>query len=182
MMTNLYRCSTAVILLLMIVSVAPAGQALPRQMTIGGHSLVLNGEAVRSKLFGLIELYRIGLYLPSQTSSSSDLRADVPKALRLDALHDTRSDRLPESWRDELTPVLLPAEMQVLRAAYAGLRKGDIVTISYVPNRGSRITIDDVVLLQADGRELMHAFLDQWLGQDPVSDEIKDALLNRPRR
>ena len=174
------HCS-ACAFLVVCVTVAAAAQALPAQLTVRGHSLVLNGEAVRSELFGMIELYRIGLYLPERTSLPERIKSDTPKTLVLHVMHDTRSEYLPEDWRDELRAVLTPNELRKLRSAYAQVRAGDFITISYVPGQGSRLTVNDDVVLESKGREMMYAFLQQWLGQRPVSENIKTALLGGGR-
>ena len=171
------RAWPACALVLVCASVSAAAQALPAQLTVRGQSLVLNGQAVRSELFGMIELYRIGLYLPERTSEAAQIKSDSPKTLLLHVLHDTRSQYLPENWRDELRAVLKPNELRKLRAAYVTAQSGDFITISYVPGEGSRLTVNDDVVLESQGRELMYAFLQQWLGQRPVSEEIKSALL-----
>jgi len=153
--------------------------ALPPTLTIRGQQLVLNGDAVRSELLGMVELYRIGLYLKTTVSNRSGVTDDVPKALRLEILHDTNGARIPSEWRTELEPALTQPQQQTLRAAYSRLQSGDTLTISYIPGDGTHVVVNTRTVLQSKGRDLMHAFLDQWLGQDPVSEEIKAALLRR---
>ena len=176
-MPSLSYFAACVVPLVLYSSVISTVHAFPRRLTIGGHSLALNGQAVRSKLFGMIDLYRIGLYLQQQTSDTSRIGPDAPKALRLEVLHDTRSRYLPEDWRDELLALLTPQDTERLRAAYAKIQAGDIVTISYIPGEGSRLAVNHSTILQSHGGELMRAFLDRWVGEDPVSADIKAALL-----
>lgn len=154
-----------------------ARDEMPATFTVRGQRLALNGEAVRSELLGMIELYRIGLYLSAPAADTAGLTRDRAKALRLQILHDTRSSRIPAEWRNELQPALTTAEQQTLRVAYTRLQAGDTLTISYVPGEGTHVAVNDDIVLRSEGADVMHAFLDQWLGQDPVSDDIKSALL-----
>jgi hypothetical protein len=49
--------------------------------------------------------------------------------------------------------------------------------IEYAPGRGTTVRINRTIAVLRARHELMLAFLDHWLGQRPVSDEVKGALL-----
>jgi hypothetical protein len=167
------------VIVILECSVFAAG-ALPPTLMIRGHHLVLNGEAVRSELLGIVELYRIGLYLSTRGAARAGVRDDAPKALRLEILLDTNGARIPSEWRRELEPILTQQQQQSLRAAYSRLQAGDTLTISYTPRDGTHVVVNAHTVLESKGRDLIDAFLDQWLGQHPVSEEIKSALLRQP--
>jgi len=54
-----------------------------------------------------------------------------------------------------------------------------MVTISYLPKTGTRVAVNDRTVFMTEGQAVMAAFLDNWLGQPPVSEDIKSSLLGR---
>jgi hypothetical protein len=52
-----------------------------------------------------------------------------------------------------------------------------VVLIEYVPGKGTTVRVNKAVAVGGVNHDLMLAFLDHWLGQRPVSEEIKRTLL-----
>lgn len=151
----------------------------PRSLTPeGGPSLPRAAEATRVHLLGLVDLYGLALYVPGSTSRANLLSQDVPKVLRIQIIYeeDPRS-RIGIDWRGELVPKLESAATAHLRGTFAPLRGGDVVLIEYVPGKGTTVRVDKAVAVGGVNHDLMLAFLDHWLGQRPVSEEIKRTLL-----
>jgi Chalcone isomerase-like len=67
--------------------------------------------------------------------------------------------------------------MTLLRGAFAPLRYGDVVLVEYVPIKGTTVRINRGVAVSGAHHDLMLAFLDHWIGQQPVSEEVKRSLL-----
>jgi hypothetical protein len=104
--------------------------------------------------------------------------ASVAKALRVEVTYtDDLRRRVPFDWRGELVPTLEPVATAHLRGTFAPLQRGDVVLIEYTPARGSTVRINRAVAASEAHHDLMLAFLDHWLGQRPVSEEIKRTLL-----
>jgi hypothetical protein len=80
-------------------------------------------------------------------------------------------------WRGELIPPLEPQAVKHLRGAFGPLRHGDVVQIEYVPGRGTTVRVNRGVTASGAHHDLMLAFLDHWLGDRPVSADMKRALL-----
>jgi hypothetical protein len=57
------------------------------------------------------------------------------------------------------------------------LRHGDVVLIEYAPRKGTSVHVNRSILVLGEAHELMLAFLDHWLGQRPVSEDLKRTLL-----
>ena len=49
--------------------------------------------------------------------------------------------------------------------------------MEYVARRGTTVHVDKAVAVSGANLDLMLAFLEHWLGQRPVSEEIKRTLL-----
>lgn len=162
--------------------VAPArAQSVEHPQSItpdGGPSIPRAGEAMRVHLLGLIDLYGLALYVPGSKNRANLLSEDVPKVLRIQVIYeeDPRS-RIGIDWRGELVPKLESAATAHLRGTFAPLRSGDIVLIEYVPGKGTTVRVNKAVAVGGVNHDLMLAFLDHWLGQRPVSEEIKRTLL-----
>jgi hypothetical protein len=144
----------------------------------GGTPIPLAGEATRVHLLGLTELYSLAVYVPGSTSREHLLSPDVPKVLRIQIIYEEDPrNRIGIDWRGELVPRLESAATAHLRGTFAPLRGGDVVVVEYVPGRGTTVRVGKAVAVGGVNHDLMLAFLDHWLGQRPVSEDIKRALL-----
>ncbi len=73
-----------------------------------------------------------------------------------------------------------PAAAQLL-AITAAARKGDVLVVEYEPGKGTTIRGNNATAVSRAPHGLMVAFLDNWLGQRPVSEELKRILLDWAR-
>jgi hypothetical protein len=144
--------------------------------------LPLAGQAKRADLLGTTELYTVALYAePSSADLSSLVSPETPKALRIEITYegDLRR-RVTIDWRRELIPDLDGRAVTQLRGTFAPLQRGDVVLVEYAPTKGTSIRVNKGVVVSGVGHDLMLSFLDHWLGQRPLSQEIKRTLLGAP--
>lgn len=163
-----------------------AGAALiaqPATLHNGTDALALAGRATRSRLFGLVDIYGVALYVPQGRATIDSIRsARVPVALRVEILYNgSLPDEIPSKWREELMPELGSAQQQSLTRAYARLESGDVIEIRFAPGRGTTVSVSGTRVLADKGFGLMAAFLSIWIGQTAVSEEIKSELLGSLR-
>lgn len=165
-----------------------AGVNLPEQVDLPGASqvLYLNGAGVRQKFF--FDIYVASLYV---TANDSDPRrlvaADAPKRVQMDMLYrKVEKDKFIEGWNEGFAANQTAAQLQPLRARLARfngcfetLVKGDRVTLDYLPGQGTRVTIRGVEKCVIPGLDFNQALLRVWLGDAPVTDSLKKALLGR---
>jgi hypothetical protein len=140
--------------------------------------LQLAAHARRTHLLGAIDLYTIGIYSAGEMDRARLGSPDVSKVLRIDVTY--REDvRRPMAldWRRELVPPLEAAGVAHLRGVFAPLQYGDCVQIEYVPAKGTTVRVNKGVAGSVAQHDLMLAFLDHWLGDRPVSEELKRTLL-----
>ena len=154
----------------------------PATLTPDGGTAALTraGQAARVHLLGFYELYSLAVYVDAPPIDRARLLSpDVPKALRIEIRYrDDLSRRKPAiDWQGELIPRLEEPAIAHLRGAFAPLRQGDVVLVEYVPGKGTTVRINKGVTVPAASHDLMLAFLDHWIGQRPVSEEIKRTLL-----
>jgi hypothetical protein len=152
----------------------------PSTITVQGvTSLGLAAQATRVHLLGLVEFYDIALYVEAGKRDRLTLgAADVAKALRIRVRYteDLRR-RIALDWRRELVPLLDAAAATHLHRSFAAVQQGDVVLIEYAPRQGTTVRVNKAVAVAGTSHDLMLSFLDHWLGQRPVSEEIKRALL-----
>jgi hypothetical protein len=183
-MLQLPRATACVMMVLLSTPAALAQPAeTPQTLTPeGGTALSLAGHASRLYLLGQVEVYDIALYVEAPPADLARLRAEAAsKVMRVEVRYQDDLRRpLPIDWRRELVPQLEAAGTAHLRATAGTLRQGDVLLIEYVPGKGTTVRVNKTVAVAGVSHDLMLTFLDHWLGQRPVSEEIKRALLGAP--
>lgn len=158
-------------------SVQIAGVTLPPTETVQGTQLSLAGCASREKLW--VDLYAVSLYLPQGTTDVARMTDDqTPKLVRLDVTHDGQvPNGLPSEWRQRLQQHVSQEFMQTLERHYNDLRGGDTVRVSYTPGGGTTLSVNGNTVATRPGGDLMNAMLKLWVGANPVSEDLKNHLL-----
>jgi hypothetical protein len=151
----------------------------PEHITVGGSEpLRLWGDARQTHLLGTVDLYTVALYSDGAGDRARLASAEIPKALRIEVTYqDDLRRRVAIEWRRELVPPLEPPAVAHLRGSFAALRRDDVVHIEYLPQKGTTVRVNKGVAVSGAHHDLMLAFLDHWLGDRPVSEEIKRTLL-----
>lgn len=170
----------AILLLAWLPSGSTAQTPLhPSSLDVNGAPLEKIGEAVRSFLLGQEEAYGVALYVDGSSVDVARLAsADTPKALRLVVRQkDEIRPRIALDWKRELLPRVEPGVATHLQGTFAPLRHGDVVLIEYAPRKGTTVRVNSAVAVSGADHDLMLAFLDHWLGQNPVSEDLKQHLL-----
>lgn len=156
----------------------PSGHPATITLDADAH-LPRTAQAARIHLLGLVELYSVALYSAAPTVDRASLVSpDAPKALRIEiAFKDDLRRQVAVDWRTELIPRLIPAATEHLGQTFAPLTRGDVVLVEYLPGRGTTLRVNKTVVVTGASHDVMVAFLDHWIGQRPVSEEIKQTLL-----
>lgn len=149
--------------------------------------LVLNGAGVRSIMF--FKMYVIGLYLADKQHSAAAVLADA-KAKRIE-LHvvvgDAGTERFVNGFHKGIEKNRSEAEMAALRERLAAfeqmfgavktVKRGDVIAFDFVPVEGMRVTLNGAELGRIAGADFYHALLSVWVGEKPVTGDLKKALL-----
>jgi hypothetical protein len=178
------------ILLLCICAQAQAaeveGVKLEDSAHVASRDLQFNGAGVRSKLF--LDLYIAALYLPEKTTSASAVLGDGgEKRIALHFLRDIGADHLSGALNKAIAANHTPAELAALDAALkefsaifngmAEMKKGDSVTLDYLPGSGTQISVNGVLKGKIADAAFYAALLKIWLGDKPVQNSLKQKLL-----
>jgi hypothetical protein len=171
------------VVLVALSTAAPRAQAVEQPATLtpeGASPLPLAAQAVRTQLLGQLDMYSIAVYADVPLRESVQLAAaDTAKAMRIQIIYkDDLRRRIRLDWPRELVPALELAASASLRVRFASLQDGDVVLIEYTPSRGTTVRVGNTVAVASAPHDLMLSFLDHWIGQRPLSEDIKRALLS----
>ena len=177
-MTRGYATLIAAIVSLAGATAVVHGQN-PADIRVGYTPLTLAAEGSRTDQLGGEALYTVAVYAEARLLDLAHLaKADTAKALRIEVVSDDDPfNPLTRPWRRELVPRLDRAAAAQLLAITAPVRKGDVLLVEYEPGKGTTILGNRLTAVSRAPHGLMVAFLDQWLGQRPVSEDLKRTLL-----
>ncbi len=161
------------------VQIAPTAK-----LSADGPALVLNGAGMRKKLF--VSVYVGALYLPKKAATAQEVLAQAgAKRVLLHFVYDEVSaQKLVEAWNEgfaanhsetELVP--LRARIVQFNALFSTVKKGDVFTLDYRPGDGTRVNYNDQAKGVIPGEDFNKALLNIWLGEKPVTADLKKALL-----
>ena len=149
--------------------------------------LVLNGAGLRKRAF--FQVYAIGLYLPEKKAIAADaIGAAGPKRVSIHMLRDVEADQfagvLADGIKDnhgEAEAKALEPRLKQLAAIMAEMKeakKGMRITLDWLPAAGTQVTVDGKATgAPIPGEDFYRALLRIWLGDKPVQDDLKNALL-----
>ena len=161
-----------------------AGVKFPATSTVEGKELKLNGAGLRKKM--IFKVYAAGLYLENTTQDGAKvLSADETRQVRLSMLRDLEKQKITEAISDGVeknNKAQLPAlkeRLDKFNAAIPDLKKGDDLTITYVPGKGTKVQSKGGQEMSVEGKDFADALFGVWLGKDPVDGGLKDGLLGK---
>ncbi len=180
------RLLGAAVILMATVATAPAnevaGVKMDSSMSVEGKTLQLNGMGLRKKLF--FKVYVAGLYLENRSKdASSVIASDQIKSIRLHMLRSLSGSELSDAiseafWRNvKSSRNVFEARLQKLASMFPSVVEGDIITLTYVPGKGTIVTAKGEQKGIVDGKDFADALFAVWLGDDPVQTDLKKALL-----
>ena len=149
--------------------------------------LVLNGAGLRKRAF--FQVYAIGLYLPEKkTAAAEAIGAGGPKRVAIHMLRDVDAEQFSGALADGIRENHSEAEAKALEPRVKQLaaimaemkeaKKGMRITLDWVPAAGTQLTVEGKPAgSPIAGEDFYRALLRIWLGDKPVQDDLKNALL-----
>ncbi len=157
------------------------------KVTADGAPLVLNGAGLRKKV--IFKVYVAALYLAEKKTSAAEVLAlKGSKRVQLTVLRDLSAEQLTEALSEGLrnnnSPedlTRLKPQIDALMAAMLVIRQanaGNVIAFDYIPTLGTRISLNGEAKGQPiAGEDLYNAVLKIWIGDKPVEDSLKKAML-----
>ncbi|MBC8211544.1 MAG: chalcone isomerase family protein [Gammaproteobacteria bacterium] len=148
-------------------------------------TLILNGMGLREKLW--IDIYVGSLYLAKASYNVADILSQ-PNAFRiqLDFVYsEVTPEKLLIAWKEGFEKNQSAEKLKALKAeisSFYGLfnesaLKGDRYIIDYVPDKGTSLSKNDVLLGIILGEDFKNALLEIWLGNHPADKKLKKGML-----
>ncbi len=163
------------------------GVKLEATSQLGAAKLQLNGAGLRTKLF--FKVYVAALYTPQKATSAAQLlaqtgarRVTITMLRNVDA--ESFAGALNDGLRDNHTEAQFAAMKPRIEALNANLKavgeakKGDVIHFEFVPDTGTQVTVNGQARGSViAGEDFFTAVLRIWLGDKPVDDKLKNALV-----
>ncbi len=126
-------------------------------------------------------LYLVAIYLEEATSDVDKIMSDSSaKAIRLKVLYDNElPEELPELWREPLQEEMNREMLETVLNLYDQISTGDIVIFTYHPELGTRVSLNNERVIERNNSTLITTLLYNWIGIEPVSENLKRLLLNQ---
>ncbi|HET9480983.1 MAG TPA: chalcone isomerase family protein [Candidatus Polarisedimenticolia bacterium] len=162
-----------------------AGVTLPERTTVEQSTLVLNGMGSREATWLKIRVYVAGLYLEARSfDPDAIIHAEIPKRIVFVFVRSVGRNRMIKEWDESLT-ASIGAESGALAQRIATLqgwmpttiRKGDVITLTYLPGRGVVVDVRGVTQGTIPGADFARALFAIWLGARPPNQSLKLGLL-----
>jgi hypothetical protein len=160
-----------------------AGVKIDEQTRVGSAQLVLQGAGLRKRFF--VQVYAMGLYVADR--NADPVTQPGAKRIAIHMLRDVDADQFVGALADGIRENHSPAEAKALEPRVAQLgailaalkeaKKGMLITLDGVPG-GTLVSIDGQPAGKPiEGEDFYRALLRIWLGDKPVQDDLKKALL-----
>ncbi len=187
---NLALAGLALAFLLSAPPAADSAPVLENRVRLEGIELQLNGAGYRNFLF--LDIYQVALYLPRRLDDPRAVLGDeMPRRVRIALLRDISAERDAELLLSGLEDNNTPAELAAIRPqlehflalirALGTVPKGSVVLLDYLPRVGTRVWLNQRLLETVPGAAFNRAVLKIWLGEQPIQENLKKALLGRER-
>lgn len=177
--------------LLWVLALATAAQAvevggvnLPDRAAVGGQDLVLNGAGLRTR--AIFKVYVGSLYLPAKAGTAAAVYAKVPRRVQLNMLRDVGADQMIEALVDGVNQANPAADAAAVKAqtdqlasiikSIGQLKEGSVLTFDFVDG-ATKVGLSGAEKGSIPGEPFNKALMNAWLGDKPVQDDLKKAML-----
>jgi len=160
-----------------------AGTDMPDTVRVGSHRLQLNGAAVYSK-YG-VRVLVAGLWLEHREADAANiLRSDATRRYVTHFLRHVGRKRICDAWSEGLegnspgASATVREQFRTLCSWTRDFRRGDEITVTYIPGRGSLVEIGGVRKGTIIGKGFADAYFACAIGPKPgLGEKFKRRLL-----
>ena len=148
--------------------------------------LQLNGLGIRYKFF--FKIYIAALYVQNPSSDPGRLLAsNEARRMTMHFLYDeVERQKLVDGWNEGFENNLDAEQLNALKpridrfnALFETMKRGEQIHLDYVPGQGTAVVIRGQLKGQVPGEDFNRALMKIWLGDYPVGDDLKQALLGK---
>lgn len=160
-----------------------AGVKIDDKARVGNADLVLSGAGLRKRLF--FQVYAVGLYV--QDRKADPIAQPGPKRVHIHMLRDVGAEQFTEALADgikanhpEAEAKALEPRVKELGAIMAGLKEaktGMVIALDWTGSETVLVVDGKPAGPPIQGADFYRALLRIWLGEQPVQEDLKKALL-----
>lgn len=158
------------------------GVKMADTMNVGGKDLKLQGMGLRTK--ALFKVYVAGLYLETaNTDPDKIVASDTVRRVEMTMMRDLGKDKIVSAINEGIEKnskdkmASLKERLDKFAGAIPDLKEGQILSITYVPGKGTSVKGAGGAELTVEGKDFADAILLVWLGKNPVDDDLKKGML-----
>ena len=180
----------AVALALVSVTAQPvevAGVNLDDRVQVGDTVLVLNGAGLRTVL-SFVSVYVGALYLPQKSSDANGIMAaSCPRRLLMVMKRGVEAEKMLTAFHEGLATHFTAAELQAVQPrldeldsilrGIKSVQEGDRLSLDFAADGSIRIGLNDEPRGSIRSSQLTAMLLGIWLGEHPVQENLRKALL-----
>lgn len=164
-----------------------SGVKIEDAIKVGNQDIKLNGLGIRYK--AIFKVYAAALHLSAKKTTSSDVfAAPGAKRLTLVMLREVSNEEFGQSFmagiqknseKAERAKVIVPLmKFGEMFASIPVLKKGDVITIDWIPNSGTHIHLNNKKIIEViPDPTFYNVILKIWLGEQPADAKLKKLLL-----
>jgi hypothetical protein len=159
-----------------------AGVKVPDTATVEGKTLKLNGAGLRTKI--MFKVYVAGLYLETPSKDGAAvISSDQVKSMRLSIMRSLKGSQVSEAIEEgfeknsKAQMAALKPRLTKLGSLIPNVEKGDEIDLTYVPGKGTVVTVKGAEKGVIEGKDFADALFAVWLGANPVQEDLKKELL-----
>ncbi|MFO7716347.1 chalcone isomerase family protein [Desulfosarcina sp.] len=135
------------------------------------------------KVMVFIKAYAGALYLPESVPSENVLKP-VAKQLVLEYFHPIKGEDFARATRKKIADNAtadqvngIQSRIDNLAAMYRDVKPGDRYALTYIPDRGTTLSLNGEALGSIPGDDFARAVFAIWLGANPIDQKFRDQLL-----
>ena len=169
-------------LLLLPPVLAAADPSFPEKVTVGETQLERVGTGTFKWMF--FKVYD-GAYYQSTRRPEKDPLSDVAKRLVLLYNRSLTAEQFRKSGNEfvrrnvsEEAYNQIEDRLRRLNEAYQDVEKGDIYALTYLPGKGTTLSLNGDPLVTVEGADFANAYFSIWLGEHPVKTSFRRQLLS----
>jgi hypothetical protein len=154
----------------------------PTRVDVAGHAFVLHGQGLL-RVGGLFRVYSAALYLGEGFTADTAL-SDVPRRLEVVFVRTIRRDIFADLAAKAMSRYVSRDDMEKLRpllnqmnALYDDAHRGDRMSLTYIPGRGTELSINGEVKGIVPGADFSAAYFGIWLHPRTLSSSLRASLL-----
>jgi hypothetical protein len=162
------------------------GVKLDDSVKLGNSTLVLNGAGIRTKL--MFKVYVGALYLSAKMTDAKSIIMDTgAKRVTLHMLRNLSAEKLVHALDEGLEAnnsandlATIETQLKSFRQQMTNggaVKEGDVLELDYIPSKGTQASLNGKILGTTEGENFNQALLKVWLGEHPVDDDLKKAML-----